>query len=150
MTPAETTAHHEAGHALCYWHFGDRIRSIELFGAGHGIMRGLYQVSRTTPFRDALRSLCGPAAEFAVSGSISRAHCRTDLARAERCARHAGLRLEQVWPMAQRLVARYQDDIAIVAEALLRRGQLNGGAVERLIGGPCGTPCRPAIRSSDI
>jgi hypothetical protein len=73
MTPTEIVAWHESGHACAYRHFGDRIQSIALFNSGGGLALGTCRVSQNTPYHEALRSLSGPAAEFAVSGSIGKA-----------------------------------------------------------------------------
>jgi len=136
MTPAEVTAYHEAGHAIAYRHFGNRIRSVELFDAGGGFTCGHCWASQDTPLRKAMRSLSGPASEYVATGTVDRDHCRTDLENAARYARDGGIRLDDVWPEALALVDRYQHDIETVAEELLRRGRLDGAAILRLIGPP--------------
>jgi hypothetical protein len=134
------TCRHEAEHVVAYRHFNDRLRCVELLSDEAGQTYGLARVRTDTPLRAALRSLCGPASEFAFSEQVSSAHCDTDLRTARGHASATGLPFGALWAAACSIVAQHEGDIVILAAALAERGRLDADEIEALIGGGWASP----------
>jgi hypothetical protein len=136
MTLSEIAALHESGHVICYRHFDDKVKLVELLHAGEGHTRGLRRVSTNTPFRDAMRCLTGPASEAFYCGDFVRDNSHTDLWQAAQYLRGSRWRTDDIWPAAMAVVKDHHQQIEGIAQALLRRRHLTGTDIERLLG--CG------------
>jgi hypothetical protein len=124
---------HEAGHCAGYLRFGGKVKSTVLLPGHEGHTIGLSRHSTDTPQRYALRCLTGPMAEQHFTGSYEADFCMTDFEQAAAYARKARLSVAGLWPVALRIVERYEDMIQIIAAELDRCGKLSGAEIERLL-----------------
>ena len=126
-------AHHEAGHAIGYLHFGWRFEHVEIYDDDDGYVRGHVKVPGGTYNCEKRAVICmaGPMAECCFTGArlpdLCRGIGRVDL----EMAREALGRLPDPPPLsaivaqAKRLIASEWPRIGLVAEALAQRRRLD-------------------------
>jgi hypothetical protein len=135
-------AYHEASHTVLHAvHYQDQIRSVWLAADGvRGLTKASTRRSNCHPVKAAICCLAGPAAEFLITGQLSRANVGIDLDHAKGHLRGTGLCLDHVWPKTLSLVRHYEPEIEIVADALFWRGRLSGLDIDRLVCGGWESP----------
>jgi hypothetical protein len=141
MTPDHrerlVTCWHEASHACIHvLHYKDQVHSLALDAGGYaGVTKAFIRRSTSNPVKAAICCLAGPAAEFLITGKLSRDNVGIDLDHAKSHLRGTGLCLDDVWPKTLSLVRHYEPEIGIIADELLRRGRLSGLDIDRLVCG---------------
>jgi hypothetical protein len=140
MRPIDIISFHEGGHILGRLSFGDAIASATI-SADSGLTRPI-SLTPNTHHKLAICALAGPASEYRATRRVDQHCCKTDLQRAARHARDAGIPVQTLWTMALQLVDRYSREIDTVADALRARGQLDGAQIDRVLGRGCWRPFR--------
>jgi hypothetical protein len=131
------TAHHEAGHAVAYYHWGLPIEYVGISGDSNGIVQGR-AIPGTEKYagRLAVASLAGPVAEarFVGAGDWSRYASERDREYVEQFReRRPEITVERLAEGAERLVSLHWRAIEAIALELNATGRVDGATVADLV-----------------
>ena len=136
MIDRYATAVHEAGHGVAHHHYGDRIRSLAVFDVAVDGMTGLTRVlpaGGRSPIASAICCLAGAAAEARLVGTGYASACKIDVKDAKAYLITTSLSVSDVWPETLKLIDHYRELIELVADTLIRSGELDGAQFHELV-----------------
>jgi hypothetical protein len=86
-----------------------------------------------SPLASAICCLAGAAAEARLVGTGYASACKVDVEDAKAYLTAINLSVSDVWPEALKLIDRYRELIELVADALIRSGELDGAQFHKLV-----------------